>query len=86
MGSENRYALGKVLGTQDCPTLKLAFHHCVLCLNFIKNNVNTCILNSHTHTSMHLTYNHGIFIPKQTYLSIHKAKKAKQAKETLAFI
>ena len=24
---------------------------------------------------MHLTYNHGIFIPKQAYLSIHKAKE-----------
>ena len=32
MGSEFRYILGKVLGTQDRPTLRLASHHCVLCL------------------------------------------------------
>ena len=30
---------------------------------------------------MHLTYNHGIFISKQAYLSIHKVKKAKHAKD-----
>ena len=75
MGSEFRYAIGKVLGTQDRPTLRLASHHCVLYLNLIKNNLNTCILNLHTHTSMHLTHNHGIFILKQAYLSIHKAKE-----------
>ena len=75
MGSEFRYAIGKVLGTQDRPTLRLAFYHCVLYLNLIKNNLNTCILNLHTHTSMHLTHNHGIFILKQAYLSIHKAKE-----------
>ena len=49
MSSEFRYAFGKVLGTQDRPTLRLASHHCVLHLNLIKNNFNTCILNSHTH-------------------------------------
>ena len=75
MGSEFRYAIGKVLGTQDRPTLRLASHHCVLYLNLIKNNLNTCILNLHTYTSMHLTHNHGIFILKQAYLSIHKAKE-----------
>ena len=37
MGSEFKYALGKVLDTQDRPTLRLASHHCVLCLNPIKN-------------------------------------------------
>ena len=49
MGSEFRYALGKVLGTQDRLILRLASHHCVLCLNPIKNYLNTYILNSHTH-------------------------------------
>ena len=29
---------------------------------------------------MHLTYNHGIFIPKQAYLSIHKAKENQTCK------
>ena len=64
MGSEFWYALGKVLGTQDRSTLRLASHCCVLRLNLIKKIFNTYIL-THTHTSMHLTYNHGIFIPKQ---------------------
>ena len=73
MGSEFRYILGKVLGTQDCPTLRLASHHCVLCLNLIKNKFNTSIL-THTHTSMHLTYNMASFIPK--HISIHKAIKS----------
>ena len=29
MGLKFKYALEKVLGTQDRPTLRLAFHHCV---------------------------------------------------------
>ena len=57
MDSEFIYALGKVLGTQDRLTLRLASHHCVVHLNLIKINFNTCILNSHMDTSMHLTYN-----------------------------
>ena len=40
MGSEFRYGFGKVLGTQNHPTLGLASSHCILCLNPIK-----CILN-----------------------------------------
>ena len=47
MGLEFRYILGKVLGTQDHPTLRLASHHCVLRLNLNKIIFNTCILNSH---------------------------------------
>ena len=43
MGSEFRYALGKVLGTQDRPTLWLASYHCVLCLDLDKIMFNTCI-------------------------------------------
>ena len=50
MGLEFRYALGKVLGTQDHATLRLASHRFVSYLNPIKNQFNTCILNSHTHT------------------------------------
>ena len=34
--SEFRYGFGKVLGTQNCPTLGLASSHCILCLNPIK--------------------------------------------------
>ena len=45
MGSEFRYILRKVLGTQDHPTLRLASHHCVLRLNLDKIIFNTCILN-----------------------------------------
>jgi len=41
MGSKLRYGLGKVLGTQNYPTLRLASHHCVLCLNPIKGALNT---------------------------------------------
>ena len=32
MGLELRYYFGKVLGIQNCPTLRLASSHCVLCL------------------------------------------------------
>ena len=60
MGSEFRYALGKVLRTQDRPTLRLASHHCVLCLNHDKNMFNTCTL-THTHTSIHLSKQSSIF-------------------------
>ena len=44
MGSEFRYVLRKVLSTQNRLTLRLASHHCVLCLNLDK--INTL---SHTH-------------------------------------
>ena len=74
MGSEFRYFLGKVLGTQYYQTLRLASHHCVLCLNLIKNKFNTCIL---THTSMHLTYNMASFIPKHISYQSIKQKRAK---------
>ena len=76
LGSKFRYALGKVLGTQDRPTLKLASHHCVLCLNPIKNHLNTCILDSHTHTNMSsITLNNHTYPSTQT--------KESQTKETL---
>ena len=39
MGSEFRYALRKVLGTQDRPTLISASHHCVLILTLLKTNL-----------------------------------------------
>jgi len=49
MSSELRYGLGKVLGTQNRPILRLAFSHCVLCLNPIEDIFNivsilTCML------------------------------------------
>ena len=43
MSSELRYGLGKVLGTQNRLTLRLASLHCVYCLNPIKGTLNTCI-------------------------------------------
>ena len=73
MGSEFRYTLGKVLGTQDCPTLRLASHLCVLYLNLIKSMFNTCIL-THTHTSIHLSIHHGIIHPKPQHTSIMASK------------
>ena len=48
IGSELRYGLGKALGTQNHPTLRLASSHCVLCLNLIKGTLKIVILNSHT--------------------------------------
>jgi len=68
-----RYVLGKVLGTQDRPTRRLASHHCVLHLNLNKSMFNTCILTL-THTSIHQNIQHGIIHPKtHTYPSIkHK--------------
>ena len=86
IGLEFRYALRKVLSTQDHLTLMLTSHHYVLCLNPSKNYLNTCILNSHTHTNMHLTNNMtSLPLNKHTYLSI-KQKRAKHTKETLACI
>ena len=49
MGLEFRYVLGKVLGTQDHPTPRLASHYCVLHLKLGKIMFNTYFLNSHTH-------------------------------------
>ena len=66
MGLEFRYVLGKVLGTQDRLTLRLASHHCVLRLNLDKIMFNTYIL-THTHTSIHLRIQHGIMIPKHIH-------------------
>ena len=73
MCSELRYALGKVLGTHDRLTLRLASLHCVLILTLLKTHTHT---HTHTHTLItHLTYNMASFIPKQAYLSIHKARE-----------
>ena len=44
MGSELMYGLGKVLGTQNRPTLRLISSYCVLCLNTFKGIFNTSIL------------------------------------------
>ena len=91
LGSNFRYVLGKVLGTQDRPTLRLASYHCVLYLNLIKSTFNTCTYthtHTHTHTIIHLCIQHGIFHPKQNilvYLS-QKKKRIQHIKETLAFI
>ena len=74
MDLEFRYVLGKVLDTQDRPTLRLVSHHCVLHLNLIKNNFQ--YLYSKLMWKLHLTYNHGIIILKQYIISIHKAIKS----------
>ena len=47
MGLELRYNLGKVLGTQNNPTLRLASSHCVLCLNTIKGTFNIASILTH---------------------------------------
>ena len=62
MGFGLRYGLGKVLGTQNRPTLRLTFSHCVLCLKSIKGILNIVIL-THTHSSIHLNKQHGIKYP-----------------------
>ena len=43
MGSELSYGLGKVLGTQNYPILRLASSHCILFLNPIKGTLNIVI-------------------------------------------
>ena len=48
MGSELRYDFRKVLGTQNYPTLRLAFSHYVLYLNPIKNTFNIASILTHT--------------------------------------
>ena len=78
MGSEFRYALRKVLGTQDRPTLRLATHHCVLCPNLIKNVFNTCIY-THTHISIHLSVQHGILSQNNKLINL-KQKSQTQKK------
>lgn len=75
MGSDFRYALGKVLGTQDHLTLRLGSHHCVLCPNFIKNMFNTCIY-THTCISIHLSIHSWHHSSQNTYPFL-KQKRAK---------
>ena len=62
MGSKLRYSLGNVLNTQNCPTLRLASSHCVLCLNPIKDTLNIL---TYTYTSIHLTINITSIIPRR---------------------
>ena len=76
MSAEFRNALGKVLVTQDSPTLRLASHHCVLRFNLIKNMFNTCIY-THIHTSIHLNIQSWHHSSQNTYLSTFKQKRAK---------
>ena len=85
MDSEFRYVLGKVLGTQDRPNLRLASHLCVLRLNLIKSMFNTCIYtHTHTHTSIHLSIQHGIFhLIQNIIIHLPKQKRTKHIKETL---
>ena len=74
---EFRYALGKVLGTQDHPTLRLVSYRCVLYLNLTKSTLNTCIY-THTHTLAYFyTYIHGIFHPNTHILINPKQERAK---------
>ena len=84
MGLKFRYILGKVLGTQDRLTLRLASHYCVLHLNLDKIKFKTCILNSHTHTSIHLTINIASIIPKHIHILKQKKAKPKHIWEILA--
>ena len=65
MSSELRYDYGKVLGTQNHPTLRLASSHCVLQPNPIKGMSNIVYLN-HARASIHLKINMASNIPKHT--------------------
>ena len=61
--SDFRYKDEKVLGTQSCLSRGSTFTHYVLRLNLIKDTFN--IYHSrltHTHISIHLSIQHGIFI------------------------
>ena len=62
------YSLGKVLGTQNHPTLRLASFHCFLYLNPIKGTFN--IASILTHTRIHLTINMASIIQKPNHSSI----------------
>ena len=75
MGSKFRYALGKMLGTQDRLTLRLASHHCVLRPNLIKNMFNTYIY-THTHANIHLSIQSWHHSSQNTYPFL-KQKRAK---------
>ena len=75
MGSKFRYALGKVLGTLDRPTLRLTSYDCALRPNLIKNMFNTCIY-THTRTSIHLSIQSWHHSSQNTYPFL-KQKKAK---------
>ena len=48
MSSELSYSIGKVLGIQNRLILRLAFSHCVLCLNPIKGTLNIVSILTHT--------------------------------------
>ena len=49
MGSDFGYSLGKVLSTQNSPTLGLASSHCVLYLDPIEGIFNIASILTHTH-------------------------------------
>ena len=75
MSSEFRYILGKVLDTQDPPTLRLASSHYVLHLNPIKDTLNIVFIltrpknNPNFHLSWHITtqaYHTSIMFINQT--------------------
>ena len=77
MGLEFRYDFGKVLGTQNRQTRRSASTYCVLRLNPIKGTFNICTL-THTHTSIHLSIQHGI--SSQTLAYIYHGKQLIQNK------
>ena len=71
---------------KTAPTLKLAPHHYVSCLNLDKFMFNTCFL-THTHTSIHLSIQHGIIHPKtHTYPFIKHKEPNHTHIQMLAFI
>ena len=67
MSLEFRYDFGEVLGTQNFLTCRSASIYCVLCLNPIKGTFNICTL-TRTHTSIHLSIQHGISSQILTYI------------------
>ena len=57
-----------MLGTQPHSTCRSTSTHCILRLNLVKGKFNIVILDSHTHTSIHLSKQNGISSPNP---SIH---------------
>ena len=68
MSLEFRYGLEKVLGTQNYPTHWSASTHCVLHLNSIKSTFDIASSHTYTHTSIHLSIQHGISSQDLTFI------------------
>jgi len=68
MGSKFKYRDGKVLGTQPHPLVGRLLLIVFYVLISLKTYFNIVILNSHTHTSIHLNIQHDISSQTLTYI------------------